>query len=414
MRICVVTVAGHGVGGMQDHTRELARGLARRGHDVQVVTARHPEGIEQEVIEGATWHYVPAESTHPSLPRRHPFWHPLSYTTFRRLHEARPFDVVHSESSSAIGLLERGVHRHGPMAAKLHGNVLSLLRASARRARRGGRRSLVPEAKLSTWTAGLHLSHGHLWRMRPLEWMVPSHHELAPTRRSLRLDPSRGHVVPNGIDPSVFRPRARADVRAGLGLGPEPLVASVGRLDRDKGVHHAIDALHALTDHVPDLRLVLVGEGPEGDGLARRARELGVADRVTFAGSLGRDGVAATMAAADVFLFPTERAEAAPLVLPQAMATGVPVIASRIGGIVEVAGPRSESAVLVPPGDLRALVEALRHLLADETLRERIGRAGRERVLAEYSLEGMIDRTLAVYACAARRLAAGRGDGGRG
>lgn len=408
MRICVVTVAGHGIGGMQDHTRELARGLAGRGHDVQVITARHPDGAAEEPIDGATWHYVPAESTHPSLPRRHPLWHPLSYATFARLHEARPFDVVHSESSSAIGLIEQGVHRRVPMVAKLHGNVLSLLRASARRARQGGRAALVGEAKVAVWTAGLQLSHGHLWRLRPLEWMVPSREELAQTRRSLRLDPSRGHVVPNGIDPSVFRPRDRAEVRAELGLGPEPLIVCVGRLERDKGSHHAIDALHALTDQVPDLRLLLVGEGPEGDALARRAADLGVADRVCLAGAQGRDVVAATMAAADVYLFPTERAEAAPLVLPQAMATGVPVIASQIGGITEVVERGQESALLVPPADHGALVGALARLLGDETLRERVGRAGRERVLAEYTLERMIDRTLDVYAIAARRLRGGR------
>lgn len=407
MRICVITVAGHGIGGMQDHTRELARGFAARGHDVHVITAAHPDGIAGEEVDGAHWHYVACPSAHPSLPRRHPDWHRLSYELFLRLHRERPFDVVHSESSSALGLLDHGVHRHLPVVAKYHGNALALYKASLRRVRQGGASELVRELKYSIWLLGMQTAHGSIWRLRPLEWMVPSREEFHATRRSAFLRADIGHVVPNGIDPDVFRPRERAEVRAELGLGPEPLLVCVGRFDREKGMHHAIDAVHRLREQAPDLRLVLVGDGPEDEALRAQAAELGLAERVSFAGRQPRDVVAATMAAADVFLFPTERAEAAPLVLPQAMSTGVPVVASSIGGITEVIEPGTDNGVLVPPGDLDALVGAIGQLLADEELHRRVGEAGRRRILAEYTLERMLDRTLEVYEIATRRLRGG-------
>jgi glycosyltransferase involved in cell wall biosynthesis len=107
--------------------------------------------------------------------------------------------------------------------------------------------------------------------------------------------------------------------------------------------------------------------------------------------------VAKYIAAADVFLFPTLRAEAAPLVLPQAMATGTPVIASDIGGIGEVVQRTGENGLLIPPGDVAALAAAMRSLLEDEERRNRLGESARRRILDEYTIERMVERTLLLY-----------------
>ena len=100
---------------------------------------------------------------------------------------------------------------------------------------------------------------------------------------------------------------------------------SVGRLNREKGHHTAIAALAQLD---PPTRLVIVGEGEDRDRLEGLARSLGVADRVVFAGGQPSERVASYLAAADAFVFPTERDEGAPMVLVDAMAVGVPVVAS--------------------------------------------------------------------------------------
>ncbi|HEY7421967.1 MAG TPA: glycosyltransferase, partial [Gaiellaceae bacterium] len=113
------------------------------------------------------------------------------------------------------------------------------------------------------------------------------------------------------------------------------------------------------------------------------------------------------LAAADLFLFPTTREEAAPLVLPQAMACGLPVVASRIGGIPEVVGDDGLNGLLVEPGDTAAVVEESNRVLSDEELRRRLGQAARSRVLAEYTVERMVERTVAVYEAAAARLDGG-------
>ena len=212
------------------------------------------------------------------------------------------------------------------------------------------------------------------------------------------------HVVPNGVDTDVFHPRDRAATRAELGLGSEQLVLALGRLNREKGHHTAIAALAQLD---PPARLVIVGDGADRGRLEELARTLGVADRVTFAGGQPTDIVARYLAASDAFVFPTERDEGAPMVLVEAMASGVPVIASDIAQISEVVDRNGENGFLVRLADVGGTVAALRTILSDPERGRAVGERGRERVLADYTLERMIERCVDVYEIAiARHLAA--------
>jgi glycosyltransferase involved in cell wall biosynthesis len=404
MRICIVTVAGHGIGGMQDHTRSLARGLVAGGHDVEVITARHPDGLLREVKDGANWHYLDVSSRHSHLPRRGRPWLVGSYEAFASLHARSPFDVIHSESTSAIGLVRKGVHRQVPLVARFHGNAIDLARASLGRARSGGANAKLREAKALIWLFGDWLQYGHWYRFRPCVWSVPSQQEFEGTLRESFLQRSLGYMIPNGIDASVFCPYPRDEVRRELDLAGGPLFACVGRLNREKGVENAIKALAVLQHETdPPARLVVVGEGEERAALEQLVRSLSLEERVQFVGSQPHERVARYIAAADAFLFPTLRAEAAPLVLPQAMATTTPVIASDIGGIPEVVLNTGENGLLVPPGDVPALADAMGQILRDPDLAGRIGEAARRRILAEYTVERMVERTLELYRVAIAR-----------
>jgi glycosyltransferase involved in cell wall biosynthesis len=400
----MVTVASHAIGGMQDHTRSLAKGLAATGHAVEVITTRHPQGVSQEQRDGARWHYVDAAHHHKWLPRRDPAWLPRSYEAFARLHSQRPFDVIHSESASAIGLVRRHVHRRIALVAKYHGNGIALTRAALARAQVGDARVKAREAKGLILLFGEWFQYGHWYRFRPCVWIVPSRREFEDTRRSAFLQGALGRIVPNGVDVDLFRPRPRSEVRADLGLGDGPLFVCVGRLNIQKGMHHAVSALSRLGVGDSRPKLVIVGEGEERECLEALTRSLGLERSVAFVGGQPQEMVAKYLAAADVFLFPTERAEAAPVVLPQAMACGVPVIASDIGGIPEVVRRSRANGLLVPPGDVPALVEAMSTLIRDDGLRERLGQGARQRVLAHYTVETMVEQTLDVYRFAIARV----------
>jgi glycosyltransferase involved in cell wall biosynthesis len=310
---------------------------------------------------------------------------------------------VHSESTSALGLLRRGVHRRVPVAAKFHGNYLGLAGATVNRAvRESGAAPRLREAKHLVWlTAGHVVPLDVVVRFRACEAMVPSQQQVDGTVRSFFLDRARVHVVPNGISVEDFESRGREEARESLGLGRGPILICVGRLARDKGFANAIEALARVESG--DARLLILGNGPERALLEQTARKARVSDRVDFLGSKPRAEVVDYLAASDVFLFPTERDEAAPLVPLEAMAVGLPVVASDIGGgaeLIESGG----NGLLVPPASVDSLARAIDSLLADDALRRRMGEAARERIVERYTIEAMTRQTVAVYELAAKRL----------
>jgi glycosyltransferase involved in cell wall biosynthesis len=403
MRICIVTVASyaHGIGGMQAHSADLCRGLVEAGHEVEAVSARHRDGLTQTEHLGATWHFVDATARRPGRPYRNRDWLRASADAFAELHAARPFDVVHSESTSALGLLRRGVHRNVPVAVKFHGNYLGLAAATiGRGVRESGIGPRVREAKHLVWLTAGHVIPPDFVRFRACEAMVPSRQQLDATVRSFLLDRARVHVVPNGISVEDFAAPGREEARKSLGLGTGPILLCVGRLARDKGFATAIEALARLDS---DARLLVLGSGPERALLEQTARRTGVSDRVDFLGSKPRAEVAHHLAASDVFVFPTERDEAAPLVPLEAMAAGLPVVASDIGGGAELI-ESGKNGLLVPPASVDSLARAIDSLLADDALRRRMGEAARERIVERYTIEAMTRQTVAVYELAAKRL----------
>jgi len=406
VRICIVAyvVPQHGIGGMQDHTRDLARGLVRAGHEVEVITSAHPEGGREERVDGARYLFVDA-------PRNgnDPVWLRESYAEFVRLHAERPFDVIHSESSSAVEHVRRGVHRRVPLVVMFHGAFLGFAKSQLGVALRTRRPlPLLRAIRGVQWLAThQHFRHGNWYRFRACEAIVPSQEQLKDTYRSCLLRPSRVHVVPNGVDTRLFTPRPQEDSHANLGFGDLPLFVCAGRLDRGKGMHHAVRGLALLAERGHPATLAVVGDGPERERLEALARELGLLRRVVFTGAQSHDVLARYFAAAEAFLFPTELNEAAPLVPLQALACGTPVIASSIGSLREVIDRPGENGLLVrpEPDDLAA---AMQRVLVDADLRQRLRLGGPARVHAEYTLERMVERTLAVYEIARERLATGR------
>jgi glycosyltransferase involved in cell wall biosynthesis len=392
MRICIVTIAGsvHGIGGMQRHTSDLARGLSEAGHDVVVITKRHPEGIWEERHDGALWRFVDT-----SAHQLDPAWLQASYDAFRVAHAERPFDVVHSESTCALGLVLNGVQHEVPITVKYHGNFVGLAKANAQRAiRRRTPKAVAQEGRSFVWLCHQHFPRGNWWRFHGFESMVPSRQQVRQTCLSHCVRSARMHVVRNGVDVTLFHPRDKAATRTALGLGEEPIVLALGRLNREKGHHTAIAALAQLE---PPARLMIVGDGEDRGRLEGLARSLGVADRVTFAGGQPPDVVARYLAASDAFVFPTERDEGAPMELVEAMASGVPVVASRIEQIAEVVDCDGENGFLVRTANVSETVVALRTILSDPGRARAVGERGRERVLAGYTLEQMVEETVAVY-----------------
>lgn len=179
-------------------------------------------------------------------------------------------------------------------------------------------------------------------------------------------------IVPNGVDCERFWAAERR--------WSDPTILSVGRIVHQKGLDLALMALAGLKDLTWEWRIA--GDGPQLEYLKEMLSREGLRDRVHFLGWTGADELIREYQAASLMVFPS-RHEGMPNAILEAMASGLPVIASRIAGNEElvVAG---ETGLLVPPEDPDALRESLRMLLADEAQRERMGRAARTRVAEKY------------------------------
>ena len=204
-------------------------------------------------------------------------------------------------------------------------------------------------------------------------------------------------VVPNGVpvppEPTAAsRPRARAL----LGVAADDVaVGCVARLAPEKDHATLLRALHAALPSAPRLRLALVGDGPERLSLLSLASELGVGDRVLFLGS--RSDVADLLPGLDLFTLASRR-EGLPLSLLEALANGVPAVATAVGEMPRVLS--NGAGVTVPAGDAPAMAAALAHAALDPAWRRSAGQAGRQLVQSSYSMDAMADAYIHFYRAA--------------
>ena len=170
-------------------------------------------------------------------------------------------------------------------------------------------------------------------------------------------------------------------------------IGFVGRLIANKGPQYLIEAAPALLTTCPHAEIVIVGDGPMKPALEARAQTLGIQDKVTFLGA--RRDVADVLRGCDVFVRPSLM-EGMPLTVLEAMACGVPVIATPVGGTPEVV-EHEYTGLLVPPTDVGELGIALIRLASSPELRQRLGEAGRRLVERDFSWEQVVERNLVVY-----------------
>ena len=201
------------------------------------------------------------------------------------------------------------------------------------------------------------------------------------------------HVVRCGVDTTGFAPKAVAP------LSEATLrVLTIGTLHEVKGHKHLIDACERAIGSGVDLRCELVGEGPDRSDLEERVRVAGLAGSVRFLGALPAPQVRAALLRSDVLVAPSVpardgRREGIPVVLMEAMACGLPVVASRLSGIPELVDDGVEG-ILVAPGDVEGIAAALKRLAGDPGLRHRMGSAGRARVEREHDVDANAGRLL--------------------
>jgi glycosyltransferase involved in cell wall biosynthesis len=405
MKICLLTYRGNMYcGGQGVYVCCLAKALRDLGHEVHMVAGppypTPPDGVRLHKLEALNL-YETFNLSHLSNPWR--VFAPINlyeaaavhvglfpdiftfsmraYLKLRDLMARERFDVIHDNQTLGYGMvLAKGLG--APVVATIHHPITvdmaaSLLEVESWRTR--FRRTVFYQF----------LTMQGIVSRRMDRIVTVSETAAADTVHAFKVRPERMRVVYNGIDTEVFR---KLD---GVAKVPNSIVIVGKAEDKKKGIPHLLKAVQLLKDEV-DVNVSVVGAQGMGDGYGTRlARELGIADRVTFTGHVSTEELVRLWCSAEIAVTASIY-EGFGLPAAEAMACGTPVVASRAGALPEVVG-EDGAGLLVPPADPQALAAAIKRLLADKPLREKMGQAARRRIEERFSWEIAARKTLEVY-----------------
>lgn len=344
------------IGGIENHLRALAEGLARRGHEVTVLVCHPDARTEVGMLNGVRVIRAARARTVASTP--------LSAELPRLLARERP-DVTHLQFPYPLGEVSHWWRGHGRTVISYQSDVV--------------RQRMIGAAYRPVMR----------WGLRRADALLATSPNYVVSSPELARLAHRCLVVPLGIAPERFAapPRTR---RA------RPTLLFVGRHRYYKGLP---DLLRAMPE--VDADLIVAGDGPMRSAWERLAGELALGEKVRFVGTVPDAELPALYRSADVFVLPASaRSEAFGIVLLEAMAAGLPCVTTELGTGTSFVVQHNVTGLVVPARTPGALAEAAGRLLADEALRARMGEAGQARARREFEVETMIDRIEAVYEAA--------------
>jgi len=348
-----------------------AQAMVRAGWEVHLACGDGGELVAAARSSAITVHDAPLDN--PIRP-----WRDFrALITLTRLMRSGRFDVVHANSTKA-GIL-------GVIAGRLSNTRVVVFTAH-------GFRSLFrPLGTLSRW----------FWLGAEAAYCSLCDRVIAVCETDYRaavragvIDPARAVVIHNGVDLARLSGLPdRANAQRALGIVSEgPVVGVVARLAVPKGLFHWLQAARVVAHRRPDVQFVIVGDGPQRAALVKSAQDLGLADKVLFAG--WRDGVA-SMAAFDVFLLSSEY-EGHCVALLEALGIGIPTVATDAGGNPEIVVD-GKTGLLVPPGQPQEMAKAILRLLDQPRLAAALAEAGRAHVRSRFGQDPMVEQTQQLY-----------------
>jgi glycosyltransferase involved in cell wall biosynthesis len=368
MRILITTgIFPPDIGGPATYVPTIAKALAERGHQVTVLTTSEPENLQWD------------DSIYPFLVfrinRRQKIWLRLLKCVAEILRLGRTANVIYAngiyfETAIANKFLQK------PLVMKIVGDE-----AWERSVRRGWTKDNFEDfqQRCQSWQAEL-LKRHRSWVVRQANKVIVPSQYLANWVVKWGVPTEKIAVIYNAVEiPDKVEPLS-------IPLKTPVKAVTVGRLIPLKQVDRLIEALR----EIPELGLVVVGDGPERPRLERIAQELGVSGRVYFAGQRSKKETLSLMAACDFFVLNSTH-EGLPHAILEAMALGLPVIATAVGGTPEVVQD-GETGLLIHSGN-RALEKTLYALVTDEKTRRRLGEKAKKWVREHMSLQVMVTST---------------------
>jgi len=292
----------HALGGMQKQCMDLCDGFIKNGHAVTILTTAHQDGITTETIDNIKIYYLL-----PSRPKRYSrSWNRACKSIISDIHSSAPIDIIHSQSLGARGVLSWAKKQNIPVVSTWHGTSLteiSTFFSSARKSPRYWHWLFLMPAILVRQYISMDL---------PTRRASAAITLVSPTlEKNMKFfAKNKVYVIANGIDvPEKPSPRNNRDILHLLCLG---------RIEKEKGMHHAVKAMVEYNDE--NIKLDIVGTGPYLEELKVLIAKLELEEKVLCHGRVGDDELSKLFAIADIYLMPTTRQEGLPLTILEAMA----------------------------------------------------------------------------------------------
>jgi glycosyltransferase involved in cell wall biosynthesis len=361
------------VGGVELHAHEMSRLQAREGHDVTVLTYLNGSG-EPSSEERDGYHII--RSSAPLCL----FGNRISFSQLRLLLKHwDSYDIVHAHShlffSTVLCTLVRKF-RSTPLVVTNHGLVSQT----------------APQ-----WLQRLYLPTVGRWIFRTADAIICYTTTERDQVVDLGVSPDKIHVIHNGIDTSVFVPSNPAS--------PKKQILWIGRFTPGKGVEYLLKGFETFSREFPDYTLVMVGRGPLKDDFVGMIQEMDLEDKVVLRDFIPNGDLPRLYQESSLFVLPSLE-EGVPRTILEAMACGRPVVCTALPQLVDIV---SGCGMLIPTGDAGAVADALSELASDPALVHTLGKAARKKVVAEYSWDDTVAKTLDIYASLVHPIPGGRG-----
>ena len=374
------TTLGHSLGGMQKQTMDLCEGFVKSGHKVTLVTTGREDNIDHEVINGVEIFYLAgSKPSHYSKK-----WNTLARKKLAELHQHIPFDVIHSQSMGANGILKWAKANSIPIVSTWHGTNMTELSAYFSTA------SYNPRYWHWLVITPITLFRRYLAMELPIRKASEAITLVSPTLENHMKKHATGKVItiPNGVFiPELMEPKFDLEIID---------IISIGRLVKQKGVQHAINGVASLPENLRSkVHLNIVGEGPYLKDLKQLSNSLGMNEYVTFHGRMVGDTLANMYKKCLIHLMPTTSHEGLPLTILEGMSYGLVTIASDIGGIPSLI-THNKDGFLISPGNSQELAQSLEKLMIDRSLMQTLSESARSTIIEGYSMEKMVNDTLEV------------------
>lgn len=346
------------VGGIGIHTHELSEHQVRLGHDVTVYTLvnksekRNPQ-VKYKIIKNKKILSFLGNSINPLL-------------FFNLFHMRNDFDIIHAHShlffSTNICAIIRKIGS-SPLIITNHG---------------------IMSASAPNWFNSIYLKTIGKWTLNAADAVLCyTDEEKKELINSLSIDEEKIFIIPNGVNLGIFYPDP-------VELEDHyPTLLWIGRIVKGKGVHFLIQATALILREIPNIRLKIIGEGPEKEKMEELIKKLNLEDAISISDYVNYQNLPDIYRESDIFILPSMN-EGVPKTVLEAMACGKPIVISEFSHLRELI---SDSGLMFQKGDIYALAGAILKLMNNETLRKEYGKNARNKIIKNYSWDNTVQKT---------------------